>query len=130
MPGPLKAYLNGRERTWMADAAALTTVTEPMADEIVRRFGVARPTVVMNCRPRWRPGEASPSSARLRGAVLTAGGSPTAPILLYQGAFREDQGIEELLPALAGEDLRDVPLVTVFMGFAAGADRRRNRCQV
>ena len=125
LPGPLKAYLNGRERTWMADAAALTTVTEPMADEIVRRFGVARPTVVMNCRPRWRPGEASPSSARLRGAVLTAGGSPTAPILLYQGAFREDQGIEELLPALAGEDLRDVPLVTGFMGFGRLEPRLR-----
>ena len=101
----------------MAEATALTTVTEPMADAIVRRFGVARPTVVMNCRPRWRSDEPSPTSDRLRAAVAAAGGLPDAPIVLYQGAFREDQGIEELLPALAGPDLRDVPLVAAFLGF-------------
>ena len=84
----------------MAEAAALTTVTDPMADEIACRFGVVRPTVVMNCRPRWRPDEAMPSGVRLREAVVAAGGAPDAPILLYQGAFREDQGIEELLDAL------------------------------
>ena len=117
LPSPLKAYLYGRERAWMAEAAALTTVTEPVADEIVRRFGVVRPTVVMNCRPRWRPDEPAPTSARLRAAVVAAGGSTDAPILLYQGAFREDQGIEELLPALSGAALCDVPLVAVFMGF-------------
>ena len=66
LPSPLKAYMYGRERAWMAEAAALTTVTEAMADEIVRRFAVLRPTVVMNCRPRWRPDEPSPTSSRLR----------------------------------------------------------------
>ena len=101
----------------MAEAAALTTVTDPMADAIVRRFGVVRPTVVMNCRPRWRSDKPSPTSDRLRAAVAAAGGRPGAPIILYQGAFREDQGIEELLPALAGPDLRDVPLVAAFLGF-------------
>lgn len=117
LPGPVKSYLYRRERAWMGEAVALTTVTEPMADEVVRRFRVARPTVVMNCRPRWRPDEPSPTSGRLRSAIVAAGGSPDAQILLYQGAFREDQGIEELLPALAGDALRDVPLVAAFMGF-------------
>ena len=125
LPGPVKSYLSRRERAWMADAAALTTVTAPMADEIVRRFGVPRPTVVMNCRPRWHPDEPTPTSARLRGAVVTAGGSVGAPILLYQGAFREDQGIEELLPALSGPVLRDIPLVTAFMGFGRLETRLR-----
>ncbi len=117
LPGPLKSYLYRRERQWMAEAAALTTVTEPMADEIVRRFGVARPTVVMNCRPRWRSGDDMPTTTRLREAVVAAGGRADAPILLYQGAFREDQGIEELLAATEGGALRDVPLVIAFMGF-------------
>ncbi len=35
LPGPVKSYLYRRERAWMAEAVALTTVTEPMADEIV-----------------------------------------------------------------------------------------------
>lgn len=125
LPGPIKAYLSRRERDWMAEASALTTVTEPMADEIVTRFGVPRPTVVMNCRPRWRPDEPAPTSARLRAAVITAGGSTTAPILLYQGAFREDQGIEELLPALASPVLRDIPLMAAFLGFGRMEPRLR-----
>ncbi len=117
LPGPVKSYLARRERAWMADAIALTTVTEPMADAVVARFGVPRPTVVMNCRPRWRPDETAPTSARLRAALVTKGGSASAPILLYQGAFREDQGIEELLPALASPVIRATSLVTAFMGF-------------
>jgi glycosyltransferase involved in cell wall biosynthesis len=79
----------------------------------------------MNCRPRWRPDGAAPTSARLRAAVVTSGGSTTAPILLYQGAFREDQGIEELLSALPGPALRDVPLVTAFLGFGRMEARLR-----
>jgi len=109
----------------MAEAAALTTVTEPMADEVARRFGVTRPTVVMNCRPRWRPDEPMPDGGRLRAAVVAAGGAANAPILLYQGAFREDQGIEELLEALDGTGLRGVPLVAVFLGFGRLEGRLR-----
>lgn len=125
LPGPLKSYLYRREGRWMAEAAALTTVTEPMADEIARRFGVVRPTVVMNCRPRWRPDEAVPASTRLRDAMVAAGGASDAPILLYQGAFREDQGIEELLDALGQPSLRDVPLVVGFLGFGRMEGRLR-----
>jgi glycosyltransferase involved in cell wall biosynthesis len=115
LPGPLKAYLQRREQRWMAEAAGLTAVTGPLADEVVRRYGVARPIVVMNARPRWRPDEpVLPAPARLRDA---AGIPADRAILLYQGAFREDQGIEELLPALDAASLRDRPLTTVFMGF-------------
>ena len=115
----------------MADAAALTTVTEPMAAEIERRFGVDRPTVVLNCRPRWRPDEPTPGGRRLRDAVVAAGAAGDAPILLYQGAFREDQGIEELLEALGGPHLRDVQVVAAFLGFRTtggpAASRSRGR---
>ena len=73
----------GRERAWMREAAALTTVTEPMADEVARRFGVARPTVVMNCRPRWRPDEAMPTTpppARGDRARRRRAGRPDPPV--------------------------------------------------
>jgi len=128
MPGLFKSYLSRRERRWMADAAALIAVTDPLADEVVRRFGVPRPTVVMNCRPRWRPDEPGlPASDRLRDAIAaTVGAIPGGPpILLYQGAFREDQGIEELLVALRSKALRDTSLVTVFLGFGRLESRLR-----
>jgi glycosyltransferase involved in cell wall biosynthesis len=128
MPGLFKSYLSRRERRWMADAAALIAVTDPLADEVVRRFGVPRPTVVMNCRPRWRPDEPGlRASHRLREAVAATGGAVPvdAPILLYQGAFREDQGIEELLVALRSKAVRDTSLVTVFLGFGRLESRLR-----
>ncbi len=144
MPGIFKRYLTRRERRWMADAAGLIAVTDPLADEVVRRFGVPRPTVVMNCRPRWRPEEPGlPASTRLRDAIraersaggaargrlggsLAANAAADVPILLYQGAFREDQGIEELLVALDSPPLRDRPLVTVFLGFGRLEGRLRS----
>jgi glycosyltransferase involved in cell wall biosynthesis len=143
MPSIVKRYLSRRERRWMADAAGLIAVTDPLADEVVRRFGVPRPTVVMNCRPRWRPEERGrPASTRLRETIARdasgrgAARGPAAgrgrgkagdpPILLYQGAFREDQGIEELLVALESPPLRDRPLVTVFLGFGRLVGRLRS----
>jgi glycosyltransferase involved in cell wall biosynthesis len=129
LPGPFKAYLSRRERRWMADAAGLIAVTDPLADEVVRRFHVPRPTVVMNCRPRWRPDlPGLPESSRLREAISATTGRtvpPDVPIVLYQGAFREDQGIEELLPALSAAPLREVPLVMVFLGFGRLEPRLR-----
>ena len=125
---PLKAYLSRREGRWMSEAAALTTATDALADEVVRRFWVDRPVVVMNCRPRWRSDEPGPPvSSRLRSTVLEVAPevSPGSPIVLYQGAFREDQGIEELLPALALPPLRDVPLTVVFLGFGRMEARLR-----
>jgi glycosyltransferase involved in cell wall biosynthesis len=104
----------------MAEAAGLTAATGPLADEVVRRFRVRRPTVVMNCRPRWLPDTTElPRFGRLRAAIEAAAPTarPDAPIVLYQGAFREDQGIEELLSALSALPLRDVPLTMVFLGF-------------
>jgi glycosyltransferase involved in cell wall biosynthesis len=115
MPGPIRTYLRRRERAWMHDAAGLTAVTAPLAAEVARRFGVERPAVVMNCRPRWRPEDPRPPvSRRLR---VAAGIAREVPIVLYQGAFREDQGIEELLAALELPILRDLELTIVFLGF-------------
>jgi len=123
MPAPVRTYLRRRERAWMHDAAALTAVTAPLAQEVAHRFGVAPPTVVMNCRPRWRADNPRPPvSRRLRAA---AGISRERPIVLYQGAFREDQGIEELLIAIELPALRDLELTVVFLGFGRLEGRLR-----
>jgi glycosyltransferase involved in cell wall biosynthesis len=115
MPAWFRAVVRGRERRWMREAAGLTAVSPGVADEVVRMFGVERPTVVLNCPPAWRPGEELPArTGRLRTLV---GITPDRPLVLYQGGFSVDRGIEELVaaietPALAGSDV-----MTVFIGY-------------
>jgi glycosyltransferase involved in cell wall biosynthesis len=130
LPAPLKAYLRRRERHWLTAADGLTAATPALADDIAHRYRTMRPTVVLNVRPRWRADERAPESSRLSEA---AGVPSTRAILLYQGAFRVDQGIEELLPALREPTLRERDLAVVFLGFghleealrtAAGHDSR------
>ncbi|HEX2755889.1 MAG TPA: hypothetical protein VHM48_10520, partial [Candidatus Limnocylindrales bacterium] len=71
MPGWFRALVRGRERRWMREAAGLTAVSPDVADEVVRLFGVARPTVVLNCPPAWRPGEVLPApTGRLRALAI------------------------------------------------------------
>ncbi len=108
MPGSFRALVRARERGWMRDAAGLTAVSDGVADEVVRRFGVPRPTVVMNCPPAWRPDE---PVLHVEDRLRPAAGLPAARrVILYQGGFSVDRGIEELVaaldePALAGQDV-------------------------
>jgi glycosyltransferase involved in cell wall biosynthesis len=99
----------------MRDAAGLTAVSPGVADEVVRLFGVARPTVVLNCPPGWRPGEVMPArTGRLR--ALTGIG-PERALVLYQGGFSVDRGIEELVAALDTPVLATTDVATVFIGY-------------
>jgi glycosyltransferase involved in cell wall biosynthesis len=116
LPAPVKAYLRRREARWMRGAAALLAVTPAMADEVVARFGVARPTVVMNARERWRASEPVPRPIRLRTSIGTR--IPAArDVVIYQGAFRPDQGIDVLLAALREPPLAGRPVTAAFVGF-------------
>jgi glycosyltransferase involved in cell wall biosynthesis len=122
LPRPLKAYLRRREGRWLRRAAGLTAATPALADDVARRYGATRPTVVLNVRPRWRPDEEGPASGHLRTA---AGIADDRPLILYQGAFRVEQGIEELLPALREPALRERDLAVVFLGFGFLEDALR-----
>jgi glycosyltransferase involved in cell wall biosynthesis len=116
LPGPVKTYLRRREARWIRGAAALLAVTPAMADEVAARFGVDRPTVVMNARERWRASEPVPRPIRLRtsmGARIPA----ARDVVIYQGAFRPDQGIDVLLAALREPPLADRPVTAAFLGF-------------
>jgi glycosyltransferase involved in cell wall biosynthesis len=115
MPAWFRALVRGRERTWMREAAGLTAVSPGVADEVVRLFGVARPTVVLNCPPAWRPGEELPArTGRLRALARIA---PERPLVLYQGGFSVDRGIEELVRAIEVPALADLNAVAVFIGY-------------
>lgn len=114
MPWVIREVLRRRERRWARDASGFLAVSEPVADLVSRRWGVERPSVLLNCPPAWRPDEPTPPvSDRIR----AAGGIPAGrPIVLYQGGFSVDRGVEELMAASDEPALRDLAAV-VFMGY-------------
>jgi glycosyltransferase involved in cell wall biosynthesis len=115
MPAWFRALIRGRERGWMREAAGLTAVSPGVADEVVRLFGVERPVVVLNCPPAWRPGVELPErTGRLRAVT---GIAPERPIVLYQGGFSVDRGIEELVAALDTAPLAGRNVVVAFIGY-------------
>jgi glycosyltransferase involved in cell wall biosynthesis len=114
MPWVVRELVRRRERSWVRDAAAVTAVSDPVADLVASRWGVKRPTVLLNCPPAWRAAEEGlPTSDRLRLAI-DAG---TRPIVLYQGGFSVDRGVEELVEAANHPSLRELRAVVVFLGF-------------
>lgn len=115
MPWVVRELVRRRERRWAQDASGFLAVSQPVAELIERRFRVARPAVLLNCPPAWRPEDpAPPVSDRLRSA---AGIEAGRPIVLYQGGFSVDRGVEELVAASDEAPLRDLDAATVFMGY-------------
>jgi glycosyltransferase involved in cell wall biosynthesis len=116
MPWVFKELVRRRERRWVRDAAGFLAVSDPVADLIRRRWRLARrPGILLNCPPAWRPEElAAPRSARLHEAT---GISPERPIVLYQGGFSVDRGVEELVAAIGQPALRELDAAAVFMGY-------------
>jgi glycosyltransferase involved in cell wall biosynthesis len=115
MPGPVRALVRRREGHWVRRAALLTAVSEGVAQEAARRFAVPPPVVVLNCPPAWRPDQPEPTaSALLREAT---GIAPDRPVVLYQGGFSVDRGIEELVAALDEEPLRALDAAVVLLGY-------------
>ncbi len=135
MPAWFRRLVRGREAGWVREAAAVMAASDGMADEGVRWFGITRPAVVLNTPPAWRPGEALPvAEDRLRPA---AGLPEGRAVILYQGGFSEDRGLESLVAALDAPALRDRPVTAVFLGYGrlhawllAEAARRPGRLAV
>lgn len=115
MPWVVRELLRRRERSWARDAFGFLAVSDPVAALVAQRWKVAKPALLLNCPDPWRPeDEAAPVSDRLREA---AGIAPGRPIVLYQGGFSVDRGIEELLGAIDEPAMRDLEVATVFMGY-------------
>jgi glycosyltransferase involved in cell wall biosynthesis len=121
MPALVRSAIRRREARWVRQAALLTAVSDGVADEAMRRFGVQRPVVVLNCPPAWRPDEpGAPRSTRLRVAL---GIPDQRRLVLYQGGFSVDRGIEELVRALETPPLGDLDAAVVLMGYGRLRDR-------
>jgi glycosyltransferase involved in cell wall biosynthesis len=115
MPWAVRELVRRRERDWARDASGFLAVSDPVADLVVRRWGVPRPTVLMNCPPAWRPNEPGPvASDRIREAT---GIEAERPIVLYQGGFSVDRGVEELVAAATEPRLMELGAAVVFMGY-------------
>ena len=115
MPWVVRELVRRRERDWVRDASGFLAVSDPVADLIARRWKVERPAVLLNCPPAWHPEDPkAPPSDRIRGAASI---EPERPIVLYQGGFSVDRGVEELVAAADQPALRELEAAVVFMGY-------------
>jgi glycogen synthase len=105
------------ERGWARRADRVITVNDPYADVMAERFGVERPLVVWNCAYRF---VAERQERRFHARLdLPA----ETPIVLYQGGFSRDRGIEQLIVALAS--MPGVALVLMGYGYLDAELRAR-----
>lgn len=115
MPWIVREVVRRRERDWARDGSAFLAVSEPVADLVVRRWGVPRPTILWNCPPAWKPEVPGiVESDRIREAT---GIEQERPIVLYQGGFSVDRGVEELVAAATQPRLMELGAAVVFMGY-------------
>jgi glycosyltransferase involved in cell wall biosynthesis len=95
LPGPARRLFAWVERRWARQASRVMTVNEPYAAVMEQRFGVAKPLIVMNCS--YAPAGDPPRGRRFHEAL---GLPPATRVVLYQGGFSRDRGIEQLIEAL------------------------------
>ncbi len=118
LPRIARRVLGWVERRWARRADRVVTVNRPYADVMAERFGVAMPAIVLNCSYRFDPGD---PPRRLFHERLGLAGSTR--VVLYQGGFARDRGIEELLVAI-----RSIPdAILVLMGYGPLAEELEAR---
>jgi len=119
VPGLLLAWYRRRERRWVRRADATVTVNDAIADRLAATWPVReRPTVLLNCQPRWSPPESRPDL--IRGA---AGIPSERKVVLFLGRLGRERGLDEAAEAVRAID--DAALV--MLGFGPWADRLRER---
>ena len=116
--GPVRMAIARAERRWARRADRVITVNQPYADVMAERFGVPGPLVVMNCSFRFQPPR--PRERRFHEVL---GLPPTSRVVLYQGGFSPDRGIEQLLDAIPSID----DTVLVLMGYGHQEPAYRDR---
>ena len=91
------AGMADHEQEYIGRADTVLTVSEPIADAIQQRTGLAeRPVVVLNTASGVRPAD------RPRPSVRAAAGVPDdVPLLVYSGNIDPDRGVTTLVQSLA-----------------------------
>jgi glycosyltransferase involved in cell wall biosynthesis len=119
VPGPLLAWYRRRERGWARRADAIVTVNDPIADHLARTWRTrVRPTVLLNCQPRWTPPGPRPDLIR-----EAAGLPPDRRVILFLGRLGRERGLEEAAEAV----LRVDDAALVMLGFGPWAEKLRER---
>ncbi len=119
LPGAARRLFGWVERRWARRATRLVTVNRPYAEVMERRFGVPLPLIVMNCSYRREPPAVEP---RRFHEILHL--PPTTRVVLYQGGFSRERGIEQLIEALPAFPERTV-LALLGYGVLEAELRRR-----
>ena len=103
--GPILARYRRREAAWVRRADAVVTVNEALADHCHAIWLFReRPTVLLNCQPRWTPPTPRPDLVR------AATGLPQERrIVLFLGKLGRERGLE--MAAEAVVRLRDAAIV-------------------
>ena len=105
VPAPILARYRSMEAGWVGRADALVTVNEALADHCRRLWPFReRPTVLLNCQPRWTPPAQRPDLIR-----EAAGLPKERRIVLFLGKLGRERGLE--MAAEAVVRLRDAALV-------------------
>ena len=108
LPRPARALLARVERRWARRADRVLTVNRQYAEVMAGRFGVPLPAIVMNCSYRYAPPD--PPGHRFHERL---GLDPATRVVLYQGGFSRERGIEQLIEAIGS-----VPgAVLVLLGY-------------
>lgn len=119
VPAPILATYRFRERRWVRRAAAVATVNDPIADHIERIWSLkTRPTILLNCQPRWAPPDPRPDLIR-----AATGVPPERRLVLFLGRLGRERGLEEAAEAV----LRVDDAALVLLGFGPWADQLRAR---
>lgn len=95
LPGPARRLFGAVERRWARQASRVATVNRPYAEVMAARFGVPLPLIVMNCS--YAPDADPPRGRRFHERL---GLPDAARVVLYQGGFSRNRGIEQLIEAL------------------------------
>jgi glycosyltransferase involved in cell wall biosynthesis len=96
VPAAERPLWRALEKRLIRRADRTMTVSEPIAEELARRYGVAAPTVIQNCPD---PPERVPEDGERRLRNL-AGVDDGEPLILYQGMVQPERGLEALVEAV------------------------------
>ncbi|HEX7950162.1 MAG TPA: glycosyltransferase [Candidatus Limnocylindrales bacterium] len=105
VPPPVLARYRRLEAGWVRRVDAVVTVNDALADHCHRQWSFReRPTVLLNCQPRWTPPDRRPDLIR-----EAAGLPPERKVVLFLGKLGRQRGLE--LAAEAVARLPDAALV-------------------
>ena len=119
LPGPIIAAYRRIERGWASRADLVVTVNEALADHLAALWRCReRPTVLLNCQPRWAPPKLRPDWIR-----QSAGLPAERRVVLFLGRLGRQRGLDEAAEAVLEVD--DAALV--LLGFGPWSDRLLER---